>query len=73
MEGNSSNELLQVERGGQWWKHKMGQAEEAVCPRYREEEETPNHILFRCKRIKRVEDIRGRIERAREKGLGLAS
>ena len=35
-----------------------------------EEEETPDHIVFRCTKIRRVEDERGRREWARKEGVG---
>ena len=34
--------------------------EDAECPRCGEEEETPEHIVFRCGNIRRVKDERGR-------------
>ena len=39
---------------------KVGQVEDAVCPRCKEEDETPDHIVFRCQAIKRVRDMEGR-------------
>ena len=34
--------------------------EDAGCPRCGEEEETPEHIVFRCRKVRRVKDERGR-------------
>ena len=31
-----------------------------MCPRCKEEDETPGHIVFRCQTIKRVKDVEGR-------------
>ena len=45
---------------GRWWDAKVGQVEDAVCPRCKEEDETPDHIVFRCQALKRVKDIEGR-------------
>ena len=33
---------------GRWWNEKRGRMEDAECPRCRMEEETPDHIVFRC-------------------------
>ena len=46
---------------------------EAECPRCEVEEETPDHIVFRCRKIKRVKDTRGRRECARVGLLGCIS
>ena len=42
-----------------------------MCPRCREEDETPDHIVFRCRMIKRVKDVEGRDRRkwATEEGM----
>ena len=32
---------------GKWWENRVGRAESAACPRSEEEEETPDHIMFR--------------------------
>ena len=45
-----------------------GHVAEAECPRCGEEEETPDHIMLRCRRVRRVEDKRGG-EWVRENGL----
>ena len=54
-------------RGG--WNAKIGRVEEARCPRCGEEEQTPDHIVFRCRKVRRVEDERGRREWAKEVGM----
>ena len=41
----------------------------AVYQRCGEEEETPDHIMFRCRNIRRVKDERGRRKWAREVGV----
>ena len=41
---------------GKWWERKMGRTDDAVCPRFGEEEETPDHIVFRCRKVRRVRD-----------------
>ena len=45
---------------GRWWDDKIGRAEGAECPKCREEEQTLDHIVFRC---------RGKREWARENGI----
>ena len=35
---------------GRWWGCKVGHAAESESPRCGEEEETPDHIVFRCKK-----------------------
>ena len=42
---------------------------DAECRRCGLEEETPDHIVFRCKNIRRVNDERGRRAWAREEGM----
>ena len=54
---------------GRWWDEKIGQVEDAGCPRCGEEEETPEHIVFRCGNIRRVKDKKGRREWARKEGM----
>ena len=57
---------------GKWWENKIGRTLDAVyVPRCREEEETPDHIVFQCVGIKRLKDIRGRREWVEENELGL--
>ena len=51
---------------GGWWNAKIGRVEEARCPGCGEEEQTPDHIVFRCRRVK---DERGRREWAKEVGM----
>ena len=51
---------------GRWWNEKIGRIEDAECPRCREEEDTPDHIVFRCRNIRRVKDEKGRREWAKE-------
>ena len=41
-----------------WWENKIG--ESAVCPRRREEEESLEHVVFRCMGVRRLKDTRGR-------------
>ena len=47
----------------------IGQVEDARCPRCGLEEETPDHIVFRCRKVRRVKDEKGRREWAREVGV----
>ena len=54
---------------GRWWEKKIGRTEEEVCPKCGEEEQTPDHIVFRCGKVRRVRDERGRREWARENGM----
>ena len=54
---------------GRWWEKKVGRVEEATCPECAIEEGTPDHIVFRCKKVRRVKDERGRREWAREAGM----
>ena len=51
---------------GRWWNERIGRTEDAECPRCGEKEKTPDHIVFRCRNIKRVKDKKGRREWARE-------
>ena len=64
-------------RGGKgiirgWWDEKAGQMEDATCPSCRDEDDTPDHIVFRCQMIKTVKDVEGRGKRkwATEDELG---
>ena len=56
---------------GRWWEEKIGRVEDAGCPRCGEEEETPEHIVFRCWKVRRVKDERGRGRRewVKEEGM----
>ena len=54
---------------GGWWNAKIGRVEEARCPRCGEEKQTPDHIVFRCRKVTRVKDERGRREWAKEVGM----
>ena len=45
--------------------------DEAGCPRCEEEEETPDHIVFRCRKVRRVKDERGRGRREWAKEAGM--
>ena len=54
---------------GGWWNASIGRVEEARCPRCGEEEQTPDHIVFRCRKVRRVKDERGRREWAKEVGI----
>ena len=47
---------------GQWWGCKVGQVAEAECPRCGEAGETPDHIVIRCREIRKLNDERGRRE-----------
>ena len=53
-------------RQRKWWENRIGRSECATCPRCGEEEETPDHFVFRCRNITRVKNERGRREWARE-------
>ena len=53
------SDMLELGKGiGGWWNAKIGRVEEARCPRCGEEEQTPDHIVFRCRKVKRVKDER---------------
>ena len=54
---------------GRWWCERIGQVEDAKCPRCGLDDETPDHIVFRCTEIKRVKDEKDRREWAREAGV----
>ena len=54
---------------GRWWNKKIGWVDDAECPRCGKEEETPDHIVFRCRKVRRVKDERGRREWAKEVGM----
>ena len=54
---------------GRWWDDKLGRVEGAECPKCGEEEQTPDHIVFRCGKVRRVKDEKGRREWARENGM----
>src|SRR5258705_9297189 len=55
----------------EWWGEKLGRADDAVCLMCREEDETLDHIVFRCQMTKRVKDMDGRDIRkwAMEEGM----
>ena len=62
---SSSDKSLQVmgrEGMGRWWSKRIGQAEDARCPRCGLDEETSDHIVFQCTEIRRVKDEKGRRE-----------
>ena len=44
---------------GRWWENKVGHVSDAICPKCEREGQTPEHIVFRCKKIKRVKDNPG--------------
>ena len=72
MEERRSNCRLWRRKGiGRLWEVKVGRIDDndAVCSRCGEEEETPDHILFRCRKVRRVKDERGRREWARGNGM----
>ena len=54
---------------GRWWGCRVGHVDDARYPRCGEEEETPGHIVFRCRKVRRVRDERRRREWVRENGL----
>ena len=54
---------------GRWWDGKTGRVQDAGCPRCGEEEETPEHIVFRCGKVRRVKDEKGRREWSKENGM----
>ena len=43
--------------------------EGAECPKCEEEEQTPDHVMFRCRKVRRVKDEKGRRDWARENGM----
>ena len=45
---------------GKWWENRIGRIENAACPRCGEEDNTPYHIVFRCMKIKRIKDEKGK-------------
>ena len=56
---------------GRWWENKVGHVDNATCrPKCEREDQTPEHNVFRCKKIKRLKDIRDRREWARVDGMG---
>ena len=52
---------------GKWWEKKIGRAEEDAYPKCGEEKQTPDHIVFRCRKVRRVRD-----EKDEENGQGKA-
>ena len=56
---------------GNWWENKVGRWVDATCPRCGVEEDTPDHIVFRCSKIERGKDKegKGRREWVREVGV----
>ena len=44
---------------GRWWDNKIERVEGAECLKCGEEEQTPDHIVFRCGKV-RVKDERGK-------------
>ena len=40
-----------------------------MCPKCGEEEQTPEHIVFRCRKVSRVKDEKGKKDWARENGM----
>ena len=54
---------------GRWWEKKIGRKEDDTCPKCGEEEQTPDHVVFRCRKVRRVKDERGRREWARKEGM----
>ena len=65
--GRGNNKLLPTARRKG---HREVEVEGAECPKCGEEEQTPDHIVFRCGKVRRVRDERGRGRRewARENG-----
>ena len=52
---------LRGEKGiGRWWDDKIGRVEGAECPKCGEEEQTPDHIVFRCGKVRRGEGRKGK-------------
>ena len=47
---------------GKWWENRIERTEDAACLRCGEEEETSYHIVFWCRKIRRVKDGRRRRE-----------
>ena len=45
---------------GRWWNERIARTEDAVCPRCGEEEQMPDHVVFRGRNVRRVADGRGR-------------
>ena len=50
---------------GRWWENRIGQIEDAECPRW-EEDDTPDHTVFRC-----MKSIGSRMRRGEGEGSGL--
>ena len=63
----------------QWMNRRKGHGEvvgedrmdsyDDMCPKCGEEEQTPDHVVFRCRKFRRVKDERGRREWTRENGM----
>ena len=45
---------------GNWWEKQVGRGVDATCPRCGVERDTPDHIVFRCRKIERVKDKEGK-------------
>ena len=41
---------------GRWWNDKIGRVECAECPKCGEKEQTPDHIVFLYRKVRRVKD-----------------
>ena len=54
---------------GEWWEQRIGRVEDTTCPRFREEEDKWDHIVFRCRKTRRIKHIQGRREWIGEKGM----
>ena len=44
---------------GRWWEKQIGRIEDDGFPKCGEEEQTPDHVVFRCRKVRRVKDERG--------------
>ena len=45
---------------GRWWNDKIGRVEGEEWPKCGEEDQTPDNIVFRCGKVRRVNDDEGR-------------
>ena len=54
---------------GRRWEKKIKRTEDDRCPKCEEEEQTLDHVEFRCRKVRRVKDEKGRREWASENGM----
>ena len=60
---------LRGEKGiGRWWEDKIGRVDDAECPKCGKEEQTPDHIVFRCGKVGGIAGMRWHWVRMEESG-----